>query len=111
MSLYTTDPVQVDAGVTYKASAWIRRSTGVAKASLITITGDTPANTELFSGGTSTTLATVTNPGSAWQLLEGQVLVPAGHDLMRVYVYFEGAIGATTTAWADDVALQQKLGS
>lgn len=107
----TTDPVQVDAGVTYKASVWVAGGTGVAKASLMTITGSTPPATEAFSTGTTKTLATVTNPGAAWQLLEGQVLVPAGHSLMRVYAYVEAATGVTASARVDDAALQQKLGS
>jgi hypothetical protein len=107
--------VRVDPGVAYQCSVWMKAPT--SDASLVTellVYTDPGSDPQPF--GVASTLhvvATVTNPGAAYQLMTGSVTVPAGHHYARV---FPSAAAAATipapvlVSW-DVASLRQRITS
>lgn len=108
--------VRLDAGVAYQCSAWMKAPT--SHASLLTelwaITAPLEINAGPFGVGlTQHTIATVTNPGGAYQLLTGSFTVPAGHHYARVYMSAsaDATIPAPVSVSWDVVSLRQRITS
>ena len=109
-----SEAVRVDPGAQYQAAVWVKAS--ALSASLVTdvyvIAGDSPDNTQPLSSGTSLTGASVTSPGSAYQLLPGTITIPAGLTYARVFLRAQqGATEAAVAVSWDEASLRQRITS
>lgn len=112
MTVLPENPVAVDPGVTYTASAWLKASNNTSGLvmRLKTYTADTAANCwEFGTGRVSTDLAVITNPGAAYQFVTGNVTVPAGHHFARTVLRTEAPNGAVVVASWDEPSLRQRI--
>ena len=112
MNLIPQNPVSVDEGLTYTASVWLKASNNTSglTMTLRTYTADTAANCWAFGSGVSITdLATVTDPGAAYQFATGTVAVPAGHHFARAVLRTTAPNGAVVTAYWDEPSLRQRI--
>ena len=114
--VWTEKAVSVDPGVTYTVSAWVKAPAGDASlsvdAALYTAPTDSGANP--FGTGLSiATVATVVNPGAAYQALTGPVTIPAGHKFARLYLsaLADATIPAPVTVSWDLPSLRQRITS
>lgn len=105
-------PVTVDDLVTYQASTWLKAvGTATAWACVLKVlTATTKAHCEPGNPSATThTLATVTGPGSAYQLALGPVTIPATHSCARLLLQTTADAGAAMAVSWDEAALQQKV--
>lgn len=102
----------VDDGTTYQGSGWVKASTIDAGmvATLELLTGTSQANTTPGAQGTTTSLlANVSSPGSAYQYAQGNVTVPAGHTYARLLLTAATAAGPAIDVSWDDTGLRQVI--
>ena len=106
--------VMVDEGTSYQCSAWIKAVAGDASLE-VTLYAMTAPNAEdagpFGMDSTMHTVATVTAPGGAYQLLTGTVAVPAGHGFARVYLRAtaDAAIAAPVVVAWDLPSFRQRI--
>lgn len=112
LNLLPEVPITVDAGTVLRGQTWLKASTtgqGLVT-TLRAYTANTPANCWAFGTGRSQfDLATVSDPGSAYQLLEGTYTVPAGHTCTRLVHRTVAPLGASVVASWDDSSLKQRF--
>lgn len=105
---------RIDPGLTYNLSGFVSAdiAAGTVNVALEVKTGETAAEAEAtFSGGTTQTVASASNPGAAWPVLGGDFVTPAGHSYLRVTlrVTSGGSAGADAVVKFDALSLRQRL--
>ena len=111
---WNRDAALLDPGTTYQGSVWVKAAAGDASltVTLSAVTAPTAAGAAPFgAGATWHTIATVTNPGGAYQLLTGFFTTPAGHGFGRVHLRAaaDAAIAAPVVVAWDVASLRQRI--
>ena len=111
---WNRDAALLDPGTTYQGSVWVKAAAGDASltVTLSAVTAPTAAGAAPFgAGATGHTIATVTNPGGAYQLLTGFFTTPAGHGFGRVYLSCDAdsTIAAPVVVAWDVASLRQRI--
>lgn len=109
---WTTAALMVDAGKTYRVSVWLKASEVAPTLSCASFvyTAATAAGAEPFAAGVTLAITgTITAPGSAYQLMSGDVTVPAGHGFARVHLRSESDHPTPLTVSWDEAAFQQRI--
>lgn len=100
--------VSVDAGSTYQNSVWLKASSMTSNLQVKLIAASWKASD--FSGTlTIVTIATVSLPGAAYQLVTGPITIPAGHDRANVLLEATADAGANLTVSWDEASLRQRI--
>ena len=60
-----------------------------------------------FTGSTMIDIATVTDPGAAWQEMASPITVPSTHQWLRMFLNVDAPAGSTQTVWWDDATVKQ----
>ncbi|CAN7197047.1 hypothetical protein [Knoellia sp. LjRoot47] len=108
-----TQAARVDAGATYRVSAFVSaKPTGATdlKVDIEVLTAATQDDAAYFNpAATFHLLAQVLAPGEAWPLLFADFVIPTGHQWCRVGLRSEAAAGSTVDVRWDSASLKQRL--